>query len=394
MSQCQSVLLADVAKVFNGKTPSKTEQRDEGHPVLKIKSVSELGKFRGSFDSFVDDSLAEKYVEKQVKQGDILILNAAHNADYVGSKVYRAEPPTYTSLVTGEWLIIRPSQELSASYVYHWVTNRTTRKQIRGLVNGIHLYPKDVARLKIPLPSLLEQRRIAAILDQADALRTKRREALAQLDKLTQSIFMEMFGDPASNPKNWPVVCLGDLIHSAQDGPHVSPTYTDIGIPFLSTRHVRPGEISCNDLKYISQEDAEIHWKKCKPERGDILYTKGGTTGLAAVVKTDMEFAIWVHVALLKPNRELIDSIWLESMLNNQYCYRQSQVLTRGIANRDLGLKRMVKIKLYQPPLDIQREFALRTEKIAHQKKLQQLASVELDKFFSSLQHRAFRGEL
>ena len=244
------------------------------------------------------------------------------------------------------------------------------------------------------LPPLPEQRRIAAILDQADALRAKRREALAQLDSLTQSIFIEMFGDPVANPKGWPTANLGTLILSASDGPHVSPTYAESGIPFLSTRHVRPGEISWNDMKYLSYKEAEIQWKKCKPIRDDILYTKGGTTGFAAVVRTDVQFAVWVHVALLKPNKDLVDSTWLESMLNSPYCYRQSQDFTHGIANRDLGLKRMVKIQMYHPPLELQREFAKRMAKLADQKRLHQLALLELENLFASLQHRAFRGEL
>ena len=215
-----------------------------------------------------------------------------------------------------------------------------------------------------------------------------------QLDSLTQSIFIEMFGDPVTNPKGWRASTLGALIHSASDGPHVSPKYADSGVPFLSTRHVRPGEIIWDDLKYLSREDAEVQWKKCKPTKDDILYTKGGTTGLAAVVRTDNEFAVWVHVALLKPNKALVDSTWLEAMLNNQYCYRQSQDLTHGIANRDLGLKRMINIRMYHPPLELQREFTQCIDQVSKQKRLQKLALTQLDELFGSLQHRAFRGEL
>jgi type I restriction enzyme S subunit len=195
-----------------------------------------------------------------------------------------------------------------------------------------------------------------------------------------------MFGDPVLNPKKWTSVKLGDLIFSASDGPHVSPSYVEIGIPFLSTRHVRPGEVIWKDLKYISADDAKLHWKKCKPIFGDILYSKGGTTGYAAVVRTKQEFAIWVHIALLKPNFEKCNSVWLEHMLNSQYCYRQSQELTHGIANRDLGLKRMVNILMYQPPLALQEQFATRINHIA--------ALTQQTQLFASLQHQAFTGNL
>ena len=132
MNSWTKAVLSDVAEVFNGKTPSKTEQRSEGHPVLKIRDVSEFGKFRGKHESFVDSSLAKKYSTKQVQEGDTLILNAAHNADYVGSKTYRAEPPVFGTLATGEWLIIRPTiGKLDASFVHHWVTSKSTRSAIR-----------------------------------------------------------------------------------------------------------------------------------------------------------------------------------------------------------------------------------------------------------------------
>jgi type I restriction enzyme S subunit len=251
-----------------------------------------------------------------------------------------------------------------------------------------------IKALRVPLPTLPEQRRIVEILDRAEALRAKRRAALAHLDTLIQSIFIDLFGDPATNPKGWQQIVLGDVIKAASDGPHVSPTYCDSGIPFLSTRHIRPGEIEWTDLKFISSADAEVQWRKRKPEKDDVLYTKGGTTGIAAAVETDRPFAIWVHIALLKTDLQKAEPRWLEAMLNSTYCYGQSQVLTHGIANRDLGLTRMVNIKMYLPPLSVQRDFTRRVIALEKLKDLQRSALAELDSLFATLQHRAFRGEL
>ena len=237
--------------------------------------------------------------------------------------------------------VLRPQKtSLSARFLYHATQSRAFQAQLSRSSNqssqaGVYL--GRLKELRIPVPPLSEQQRIAAILDKADALRAKRRAALAELDTLTQSILLDMFGDPVTNPRGWKRVMLGDLILSVSDGARVSPTYVEKGVPFLSTRHVRAGAIAWDDLKFISETDAEVHWRKCRPERGDILYTKGGTTGLAATVNTDRAFAVWVHLALLKPNPTAVESTWLEAMLNSTYCYRQSQVLTHGIANRDLG---------------------------------------------------------
>ena len=243
-------------------------------------------------------------------------------------------------------------------------------------------------------PPFSEQKRIAAILDKADGIRKKREEALKLADSFLRATFLEMFGDPVTNPKGWKDAKLGDFIHSAKDGPHISPKYSESGIPFLSTRHVKHGKIIWEDLKYISRIEAEKQWKKCKPEKGDILYTKGGTTGIAAVFDSDREIAVWVHVALLKANYDKVDSVWLENMLNTAYCYAQSQRFTHGITNQDLGLTRMVNIKMYSPPLDLQKKFS-EIEKKLKNSMLKHLGSaVQSGYLFNSLTQRAFRGEL
>lgn len=253
---------------------------------------------------------------------------------------------------------------------------------------------KDLEEISIPFPLLPQQQKIVSVLDTASQLVEKQKALIEKYDLFLKSKFIEMFGDPVVNPMGWEKVVLGDLIYSAKDGPHVSPQYADEGIPFLSTRHIKPNLIVWEDLKYVSNEIAKTHWKKCKPERGDILYSKGGTTGIAARVNTDREFAVWVHVALLKINHDRVNTIWLERMLNASYCYAQSQHLTRGIVNRDLGLKQMVKISMYHPPRRLQEGYAqiveqVETIQIKEKKKLEKMQTL-----YDALMQRAFNGEI
>ena len=289
--------------------------------------------------------------------------------------------------------VIKPKEGVDLDYLCRVLENYDLTPWITGTTRG-KLTKGSASEILIPLPPLAEQRRIASILDQADELRQKRQQAIEKLDQLLQATFIDMFGDPASNPKGWNLGKLGDVIHSAKDGPHVSPNYSETGIPFLSTRHVRAGKIVWDDLKFITEEDAQIHWKKCKPTRGDILYTKGGTTGLAAVVDTDLDFAVWVHVALLKTNHDKVRSEWLVSMLNTQYCYEQSQRYTHGIANRDLGLKRMVNIEMYIPSLDEQDKFVNFKNKLMKNNLLFENSNSYFEQLFKSLQNQAFNGTL
>ena len=225
----------EVAVVFNGKTPSRSEQRNSGHPVLKVKDVDALGRFQGTFSGHVDVNLARKHVKQQLAGGETLILNAAHNATHVASKTFYAAPVVAGSLATGEWLIVRWNTEtVESRFGHHWINAPATRFRIRRLVNGIHLYPKDVARLQIPLPPLAEQKRIAAILDAADALRAKRRETFTQLDALLQSIFLDLFGDPVTNPRGFDVEPLGSLIAMGpQNGLYKPERYYGSGVRIL-----------------------------------------------------------------------------------------------------------------------------------------------------------------
>ena len=305
--------------------------------------------------------------------------------------------PEFSGVCSTDIIPILPKEGVSRDYLFYFLRTPDTVNLATSRSSGANLPrlgPKQLASFQIPLPPLAEQKRIAGILDAADALRAKRREALAQLDTLLQSTFLDMFGDPVTNPMGWEQSVVGDVVHAAKDGPHVSPTYAESGVPFLSTRHIKPGEVVWEDLKYIDQDEANRQWKKCKPEFGDILYTKGGTTGIAARVTTSEPFAVWVHVALLKPIVKKVHPIWIEAMLNSAYCYTQSQRYTHGIANRDLGLKRMVKIQMYLPPLAEQRGFATIVESVEHQKVSQRVHLAELDTLFASLQSRAFRGDL
>ena len=146
-------------------------------------------------------------------------------------------------------------------------------------------------------------------------------------------------------PSGWRWVRLGQLVWSVKDGPHYSPKYTETGIPFISGGNVRPEGIDFDGAKFISQKLHDELSARCKPQKGDVLYTKGGTTGLARVNTYDVEFNVWVHVAVLKITKSL-QPFYLQHTLNSPECYAQSQNYTHGVGNQDLGLTRMVNIIL------------------------------------------------
>ena len=124
--------------------------------------------------------------------------------------------------------------------------------------------------------------------------------------------------------------------------------------PFLSTRNIKVDRWSLEDVKFISPSDYETFCQRVKPEIGDVLYTKGGTTGVARAVDLDYPFQVWVHVAVLKLRKSRVLPRYLAATLNTLRCYEQSQLFTRGATNQDLGLGRMKDILLPIPPLSVQ----------------------------------------
>lgn len=198
-------------------------------------------------------------------------------------------------------------------------------------------------------------------------------------------------------PISWQWIRLGQLAWSVKDGPHYSPKYVDAGVPFISGGQVRPEGIDFTSAKYISPDlHAELS-KRCKPEKGDLLYTKGGTTGIARVNTYDTDFNVWVHVAILK----LIDSVdrfYLQHILNSPFCYAQAQRFTHGVGNQDLGLTRMVNIVLPLPPLAEQQRIVAEVER-----RLSVVAEVEAavaanlkraERLRQAILKRAFAGKL
>ena len=392
MTATQARRIDEVAVVFNGKTPSKSEQRDGGHPVLKIKDVDALGRFRGMFSGYVDADLARKHVKQQLAGGETLVLNAAHSATHVASKTFYADQDVAGSLATGEWLIVRWSTEaVDSRYGNHWINVPDTRFRIRRLVNGIHLYPKDVARLQIPLPPLDQQKRIARILDAADALRAKRREALAQLDTLLQSTFLDMFGDPVTN-SNIPSAIMTELVTKFIDYRGKSPEKSKGGVPLITAKIVKEKEVK-EPNEFIPANSYDAWMRRGIPNPGDVVITTEAPMGEVALVP-DYKAAFAQRLLVLQPDETKVKSIYLMWALTMPFVIRQLRQRSTGSTVTGIRSREFKKVTLPIPSLDLQRRFAAIVESVEQQKTSQRTHMAELDTLFTSLQARAFRGHL
>ena len=244
----------------------------------------------------------------------------------------------------------------------------------------------DIRSFKIPLPPLAEQKRIAAILDAADALRAKRREALAQLDALLQSTFLTLFGDPVTNPMGWPSEQIGNLGNVVTGK---TPPSKEVGmfgdeIPFAT-----PSDLD-HQLEYTDRSITRAGAKFSKVVReGSTLVCCIGTLGKMA--RTPHQTAFNQQINAVEWSREIDDWFGLFAL---GFCKRQMIANSSATTLPILNKSGFSKVEMLKPPLPLQRRFAVIVESVERQKAAQRAHLAELDALFAALQHRAFRGEL
>lgn len=257
----------------------------------------------------------------------------------------------------------------------------------------------DIGELEISLPLLPEQRRIAAILDQAETLRTQRRTALALLDSLTQSLFLDMFGDPVANPKGWHMSTIGDLAE-VQGGLQVTSARKNlpVEVPYLRVANVYRGVLDLSEIKTIRATPAEI--QRTTLVKNDLLVVEGhgnpNEIGRAALWNGNIEQCVHQnHLIRARFDFKKVEPVFASEYVNSpggrQHLLRAGKS-TSGLNTISVSNVRETPIAL--PPLPLQQTFATRIASIEALKATHRRALVALDALFASLQQRAFRGEL
>jgi len=257
---------------------------------------------------------------------------------------------------------------------------------------GYSRHFKFLKRISIPIPPPEEQRRIAAILEQADGIRATRRSAIAQVESLRETLYLDTVGKIRDT--KFPMARLKEISDVITDGVHFKPEYLPFGVPFISVKNVATGKLKFDDCKYISHEAHTQYVRRCNPKFGDLLYTKVGTYGKAALVDTDREFSLYVSVCLIKPKKSLVNSVFLCSALNSNDVKRQANQRIRGIGVPDLHLDQIEQIQIPLPDIAVQLVFADRIKKIDSIMNSQYDSVAKLDALYQGLEYLAFRGDL
>jgi len=327
-----------------------------------------------------------------VSAGDVLVSTVRPNLNAVAVVPAELDGATASTGFT----VLRPSEELDGRFLYHWVQSPAFIGDMVRKATGAS-YPAVSDRIvkdsAIPAPTLPEQRRVAAILDHADALRTKRRHVLTQIDALTQSIFNEMFAGLRATST---VEAESSLIRTGPFGSQLLHSeFVDEGIAVLGLDNVVGNEFRWGERRFITPAKYE-KLKRYTVSPGDVLISIMGTTGRCVVVPDDMPTAINTkHICAITPDSTHLDSAFLRAAFlwhpeSRAHLMRQ----TKGSIMDGLNMGIIKAMPIPVPLLSRQREFAARARQVTDARDRVALAGRSDDELFSSLQSRAFCGEL
>lgn len=384
--------LADVAEIVSGATPKTSVESywEGGIPWATPKDLSSLtGPYIGSTPRTITAAGLASCGANVLPAGSVLFSSRAPIGHVAINTVPMATNQGFKSMVPKDG-------HLDAKYLFHWL--KANRSYLEGLGNGAtfkEVSKAVVSRVEIPLPPLEEQRRIAAILDRADALRAKRREAIARLEELPQSIFTHMFGDTTEGNSRYESLPLAQWIDPARPitygilkpGPD-----TDGGVPYVRVADMKDGGIDVSAVRRTTHA-IDGAYRRSTLRAGDLLMSIRGHVGRLAEIPLALEGAnITQDSARLAIAHG--DAEFVRAALESQGLQRWMARRTKGAAVRGINLGDLRLAPIPKAPVNDQQWFGARMRAVRHLKGQARQQFTSSEALFASLQARAFTGRL
>ena len=333
---------------------------DDAHiDYVDISSVDNKSKSLTKYDTYIF-AKAPSRARKRVKHGDVIVSTVRPNLNAVAR--FNIQTP-HTPLVSTGFCVLRSKSDVEPSYIYFFCTSPNFVRQMVSKATGAS-YPAVsdtiVRDAKLPKHTAEQRARIVTSLSKTKKIIECRRAQLAKLDELVKCRFVEMFGDPVTNPKKWNVCKLINACTKLTDGTHSSPENLPEGdFKYVTAKNIKRHGFDFSEITYINEKVHQGIYSRCNPEYGDVLYIKDGvTTGIAMVNTLHEEFSLLSSVALLKPCKQKLDSHFLSELLNNDEMYTYMRKGMGGAAITRLTLKKIGDIQIPLPDLTLQNSFS------------------------------------
>jgi len=334
------------------------------------------------------------WIDTAAYEGDVVLV--AGNGD-LNVKHYKGKFNAYQRTYI---LKAKNNKLLSMRFLYHFMSKYVEvlrRQSIGGVIKYIKL--GNLSEAPFPKVTIEEQRRIAAILDKADAIRQKRKSALTLADTFLRASFLDMFGDPVTNPMGWDEISLDHLaaINSGLTKGRKLAGRETVELPYMRVANVQDGHLNLDEVKEITLAKDEV--EKFLLKAGDVLLTEGGDPdklGRGAVWKGEIETCVHQnHIFRVTCKPDFLDpefaSAQIGSVRGKKYFLRSAKQTT-GIAT--INKTQLREFPMLLPPLALQRDYASIVERTRQWKEALYEALAQAETLFASLSQRAFKGEL
>ncbi|WP_205764428.1 restriction endonuclease subunit S [Arenibacter sp. 6A1] len=367
--------------------------------LIQLADIGD-GYFIDKSSRFINRETAKKLKCTFINKGDILVARMPDPLGRCCIFPFEGDEKFVTAV---DVCILRPSEEKNATYLAYMINSPFNRSEIERQSTGTtrkRITRKRLGNLNIPLPPLAIQQRIAGILDAAAALRDKTAQLLTEYDVLAQSIFLEMFGDPVTNPKGWSVFKLKNV--TSKIGSGATPrggkeAYKEEGISLIRSLNIHDNFFKMKNLAFIDDKQAD-KLKNVTIDENDVLINiTGASVARCAIVPAEILPArVNQHVSILRTKREKLNPIFLTHLLISPNCkVKLLGVGTSNGATREAITKEQLEnFEIPAPPINLQNQFAEKIALIEQQKALAKQELKESEDLFNCLLQKAFKGEL
>lgn len=328
-----------------------------------------------------------------VQKNDILLckINPRINRVWVVS-----DESDKMNIASSEWIVIRNS-EYNPEFLAWYFRTPKFQKLMTSEVTGIggsltRAQPKCVAEYPVPVLDRVKQDEIVAILNKCKFVIESRKQELDALDDLIKARFVELFGDPISNPKGWNMVELGELTSIGSSKRIFEKEYVSDGIPFYRTKEIvelSKGNSISTELYITEERFAEIKEKYGVPKTGDLLISAVGTIGVIWIVDGENDFYFKDGNLIRVDGSEKFDSIYMKNLLEHLIDEYKKQ-MSSGTAYAALTISGLTKMKVYDVPMELQRQFSEFYKQVDKSKVVVQKALDETQLLFDSLMQEYF----
>ncbi|EMJ7183971.1 restriction endonuclease subunit S, partial [Acinetobacter baumannii] len=384
--------LGELVDFKGGGTPSRNVEEYWGNsiPWATVKDLNE-GITLTETQEFISELGLKNSASNLIAKGTIIIPTRMALGKVVISEIDVAINQDLKAV------FVKDKETLDVKYLLRFLESNKENIASMGkgaTVKGITL--DQLKAIKIPLQPLAEQRRIAAILDKADELRQKRQQVIEKLDQLLQATFIDMFGDPVSNPKGWDVYKLKSLtskIGSGSTPKGGDSSYKNDGISLIRSLNIYDGEFSYKNLAFIDQEQANKLKNVILQPNDVLLNITGASVARCCIVpKEVLPARVNQHVSILRIKENAIPEFLEALLISKPMKLHLLKISGAGATREALTKLQLQELEIIVPPLEIQNEFLLKLKIIKSLININLKQLNELDNLFISIQNQAFSG--